>query len=92
MEDYLHITLTDEEDIPDAVGRLKVIYPNLMRLDYDNQRTRAHAWSAGAETVEKKTPLELFMEFYERQNNQPMKKEQREFSMELIREIWEGET
>lgn len=91
VEDYLHITLTDEEDIPDAVGRLKVIYPNLMRLDYDNQRTRAHAWSADAEAMEKKTPLELFMEFYEKQNNQPMKKEQKEFSMELIRKIWEGE-
>lgn len=91
VEDYLHITLTDEEDIPDAVGRLKVIYPNLMRLDYDNHRTRAHAWSADAEAMEKKTPLELFMEFYEKQNNQPMKKEQKEFSMELIRKIWEGE-
>lgn len=41
-EDYLHITLTDEEDIPDAVRKLQVIYPNLMKLDYDNARTRGN--------------------------------------------------
>ena len=40
MDDYLHITLTDEQDVPDALARLRVIYPNLMRLDYDNLRTR----------------------------------------------------
>ena len=41
-EDYLHITLMDEEDIPDAVRKLQVIYPNLMKLDYDNARTRGN--------------------------------------------------
>ena len=40
VDDYLHITLTDEQDVPDALARLRVIYPNLMRLDYDNLRTR----------------------------------------------------
>ena len=40
VDDYLHITLTDEQDIPEALARLRVIYPNLMQLDYDNQRTR----------------------------------------------------
>ena len=42
-QDYLHITLTDEEEILDAVGKLRSIYPNLLRLDYDNARTRAGA-------------------------------------------------
>ena len=27
-DDYFHITLTDEEDIPDAIGKLRCIYPN----------------------------------------------------------------
>ena len=39
-DDYLHITLTDEQDVPDALAKLRLIYPNLMRLDYDNRRTR----------------------------------------------------
>ena len=40
VDDYLHITLTDEEDILDAIGKLRSIYPNVMKLDYDNKRTR----------------------------------------------------
>ena len=91
VDDYLHVTLTDEEDVPDAAGRLRVIYPNLMKLDYDNERTRAHIQITDVEAADRKTPLELFMEFYEKQNGQPMKKEQKEFSMELIRKIWEEE-
>ena len=48
-DDYLHVTLTDEEDQPDAIGKLRAIYPNIMKLDYDNQRTRsAAAVTAGA--------------------------------------------
>ena len=41
MDDYLHVVLTDEEDVPDALARLRTIYPNIMKLDYDNRRTRA---------------------------------------------------
>lgn len=40
-EDYFHITLTDEEDVVDAIGRLRTVYTNIMKLDYDNRRTRA---------------------------------------------------
>ena len=40
VDDYLHITLTDEQDVPEALAKLRVIYPNLLRLDYDNARTR----------------------------------------------------
>lgn len=87
-EDYIHITLTDEEDILDAVGKLRVIYPNLMKLDYDNRRTRSGAALDSVEQVEQKKPLDLFAEFYEKQNNQPMNEEQTQFMQELIDEIW----
>lgn len=90
-DDYLHITLTDEEDIPDVIGKLRVIYPNLMKLDYDNKRTRSNAALNAAEDVESKTPLELFNEFYEKQNGSPLSEEQRIFSAELIEKIWEDE-
>ncbi len=89
--DYMHITLTDEEDIPDAIGKLRVIYPNLMKLDYDNKRTRSNTALNPAEELDKKSPLELLSEFYEFQNNQPMSEEQTAFSRELIESIWEDE-
>lgn len=91
VEDYLHVTLTDEDDIPDAMNKLRVIYPNIMKLDYDNMRTRTNAQIDGAEAVETKSPLELLSEFYELQNGQPMNEEQMRFSKECIEKIWEGE-
>ena len=92
VDDYLHITLTDEEDIPNVIGKLRVIYPNLMKLDYDNTRTRAGGVIGAAEDVERKTPLELFGEFYEKQNGQPLSEEQAVFSAQLMEKIWEGDT
>lgn len=91
VEDYLHITLTDEEDVPEAMARLRVIYPNLMKLTYDNARTRSNAVIDGAVDVQKKSPLQLFGELYEQQNNQPMSEIQKDFMSELIESIWEGE-
>ena len=90
-EDYTHITLTDEEDIPDAIGKLRTVYRNLMKLDYDNVRTRNSQHVNGAENIEKKSPYEHFEEFYEIQNGQPMNENQSEFIKKLMEEIWEGE-
>lgn len=90
-EDYIHITLTDEEDIPDAVNKLRIIYPNLMKLSYDNKRTKTNGLVGDAENTEEKSPLQLFSEFYEKQNNQPLSEEQNRFISSLIEEIWEGE-
>ena len=89
-EDYLHIILTDEEDVPEAQGRLRVIYPNMMRLSYDNTRTRTKQVVGSAIDVKRKSPLTLFQELYELQNNKPMSEAQRTFVLELIRHIQEG--
>ena len=88
--DYLRITLTDEEDIPNAVNNLRTVYPYIMRLDYDNRRTRTESHVDGAEQVERKRPLTLLEEFYESQNGQPMSEEQRSFAKQLMERIWEG--
>ena len=88
-DDYLHITLTDEEDIPDVMNKLRVIYPNLMKLEYDNKRTRSGREITGADAPESKSPLELVAEFYELQNGQPMSEEQARYSKEIIEKIWE---
>lgn len=89
QRDYVHITLTDEEDVPNAVGKLRVIYPNLMKLDYDNRRTRAGISLEGAEEVARRSPLELLEEFYEKQNGRPMGEAQRAFARGWMERIWE---
>lgn len=91
QEDYTHITLTDEDDIPDAIGKLRTIYHKLMKLDYDNKRTRMNQEINGTEAAEAKTPFELFAEFYELQNNQAMSDEQSAYMKELIAVTWEDE-
>ena len=88
VDDYLHITLTDEDDILDAIGKLRSIYPNVMKLDYDNQRTRSGQSVDKAGEI-RKSPMELFGELYELQNNQPMSEKQKEFSLRLMEKIWE---
>lgn len=89
-EDYIHIILTDEEDVPEAMGRLRSIYPNLVKLTYDNTRTRTDQVLGRAEDIHLKSPLELFAELYAKQNNQPMSDEQCAFMRELIESIKEG--
>ena len=90
-DDYVRIVLTDEDDIPDAASKLRLIYHNLMKLEYDNTRTRSASVIGGAEDVERKTPLELFSELYELQNGAPMTEEQRNFAEKLIEAVWEDE-
>ena len=85
-EDYVRIILTDEEDIPDGIQKLRVIYPNLMRLEYDNSRTRQNRAVEAVADVEQKSDLELFEEFYELQNNQPMSEQQRAYIKQLLEE------
>lgn len=88
--DFVHITLTDEEDIADAVGKLRIIYKNLMKLDYDNKRTRNASEITLSEYTEHKSPIELFEDFYKMQNNSDMTEEQREFAEMIIEDIWDG--
>ena len=89
-EDYLKITLTDEDDIPEAFGRLQTRYPNIMELRYDNTRTRRDQVIEAAENVRNKSPPELFEELYTLQNNRPLGDEQRAYLLELIDELKEG--
>ena len=91
VEDYIYVVLTDEEDIPDALGKLRVIYPNIMKLRYDNTRTRTDNIIEEGAVLEGKQPIDLFEELYEKQNNKSMSPEQREFMEELINKVFKEE-
>ena len=89
--DYTRIILTDENDIENVLNKLREIYPNIMKLEYDNTRTRHHSQleDLSYDDVENKSPLCLFAKLYENQNGTSMTDEQTEFMQELIQEIWE---
>lgn len=90
-DDYIHATLTDEIEIPDAARHLQVIYPNLMKLDYDNARTRGQGSERRElEQLEEKSPLDLFSELFEKQNHKEMTEEQARYIEAQMEKIWEA--
>lgn len=86
-DDYVHITLTDEDDIVDGMQKLRYFYPNLMTLEYDNKRTRGENFFQTEHAVNRKSEMELVLEFYEQQNNQPMNEKQEIFMRELLEKV-----
>lgn len=83
--DYLHVILTDQKEILDAIGRLRDVYPNIMRLDFEAGKQDVQAEEEIR--LEEKTPEELFAEFFRRQNGFEMSGDQRE----LVNALWTGE-
>lgn len=88
-EDYYRAVLTDEDDILNAIGKLKSIYPNLMSMEYDNTRTRSYSVVDNVETGEAKSPLDYFEEFFEKQNGRKMSEKQRDYLLEILGEARE---
>jgi len=88
-KDYMEIILTDENDVPEAMGRLREIYPNLLHLGYDNARTRAGDMSVIAKKA-RRTPQEWMALLFEEQNGREMDEAQLALLDELVEEIWEG--
>lgn len=85
---YVGITLTDEYDIPDAAAKLRVIYPYLMRLDYDNKRTQSESSPLEDDILEQKSPSELLADFYKKQNGKDLSPAQKLLADNLIHSIW----
>lgn len=91
-DDYIHATLTDEIEVPDAARHLQVIYPNLMKLDYDNARTRRQGSERlELEQLEEKSPLDLFSELFTKQNHKDMTEEQARYVQAQMEKIWEAQ-
>ena len=89
-EDYIHVILTDENDVMDAISRLRAIYPNIMSLKYENERTSMETQVEMLKSVEQKTDMEVLEALYEMQNNQKLSDAQREFAEKVFKSIQEG--
>lgn len=83
-DDYIRVVLTDEDDVMDAMARLRAVYPNIMKLEYDNKRSSAGRDFSLGERVEDKTEIELFTELYEQQNGMSMNEKQQEFVERIV--------
>ena len=83
---YVHVILTDEEEIIDAIGKVREIYPYVMLLDFDNKRTKENSAlnCLTGEDLKQKTPLELFSDFYMNQNNIQMTNSQNNYFAKIV--------
>ena len=63
-EDFIYATLTDEEVINDAMGIFQQVYPNTVKIDYDNSHTREIEQVDISRIAENKTFSELIGDFY----------------------------
>lgn len=85
-KDYLQVILTDEGAIPNAVEKLRTIYPNLLLLEYSNIKNKKKSSGKTAD-VENKTTLELLQDFFLEQNGKQMSTEQEQFAKEIIEKL-----
>jgi exonuclease SbcD len=63
-DDYIYATLTDETFISDAIGIIRNVYPNTLKLDYDNTYTRKIQQADISSITENKSFPELISDFY----------------------------
>lgn len=63
-EDFIYATLTDEDIINDAMGVFRQVYPNTVRIDYDNSHTRGIEQVDISRIAENKSFSELIRDFY----------------------------
>ncbi|NLW52684.1 MAG: exonuclease SbcCD subunit D [Tissierellia bacterium] len=89
-DDYIHITLYDEDEILDAISRLREIYPNIMSIRYENKKTEKEE-KINANTSRTKSPYDLFNEFYEYRNNVALDERKSEIIKKLIDDVWANE-
>ena len=89
--DLVHVVLTDEDEVVDALGKLRIIYPNVMSVRYDNRRTAADGVTELLESVPSRSPYELFSALFTAQNNAEMSEEQQKLVRGLIEKVWGDE-
>ncbi len=62
--DFIYVTLTDEDIINDAMGIFQQVYPNTVKIDYDNSRARAAEQVDISQIAHNKSFTELIGDFY----------------------------
>ena len=89
LDDYIEAIITDEEPVYDAINRIRRVYPNTLKLDILNNRTRENEEThlESIEKIKEKTELELFNEFFKFQNNEEMNKKEEKIIKEIINEL-----
>ena len=88
-EDYIKAVITNEEPVYDAIGKIKKIYPNTLRLEIENSKMMngTEVNMTNLDRIKKKDEVELFNEFFKFQHNQDLNEIQLEIMKEVANEV-----
>jgi len=90
VNDYISATITDEDYIMDAIGKLRSVYKNILKLEYQNKRTViVNDKNNNDNQVDEKSEIELFSDFYKKQNNVELDQERLEIVNKIINDCIE---
>ena len=85
-EDFIYATLTNEDIIDDAMGIMQQVYPNTVKIDYDNSRTREIERIDIANIAEQKSFDELIGDFYRKMYGCDISEEEMQVMKEAAKE------
>ncbi len=88
--DYLQVVLTDEDEVEDAVRYLRAVYPNVLRLTYDNARMRQFMEEMPVNDREL-SPMEIFSLFFQERNGREMNEKEQRIAREMILRLFDEE-
>ena len=92
VNDYISAVITDDDYIMDAIGKLRSVYKNVLKLEYQNKRTEGNKDILfGVQSSEKMNPIDLFGDFYQKQNNVSLNDERLNIVNNVIKECLEKE-
>lgn len=81
--DYMRVTLTDKS-LPDAMAKLRAIFPNILRLDWEYLATPLTSVVKRELEAQTASPFELFEEYYEVQTGEALDEESKKFIEEAL--------
>ena len=85
-EDFIYATLTDEEIVSDAMGIFQLVYPNTVKIDYDNSHTREIEQVDISKIAENRSFAELISDFYRQMYSCEISEEEMDVMRTVARE------
>ena len=85
---YVSVTLTNEEELYKPREQLMSVYPFLLEVRMDRERTRRKLENMGEE-IERRSPLEMYQDFYREVHGTELGEEGIEIMRQILDEIKE---
>lgn len=86
-QDFVYVTLTDEDVIPDAMRIMRQYYPNTIKLDYDNSRTRELAHVDVVQATQSRSYEDLIADFYKQMYGVEISEEEMNMMKDVAKEV-----